>query len=65
MKKLNIRLKPNIDNAVGKPIFKTPDKRQIGSVIEYNSETGDAVIEVEDQVWEDITSQNPDLISRS
>jgi hypothetical protein len=52
--KIGVRLMTGYKDAIGKPVFVTPDKREVGKIIEYNEETGEGTIEINQQDWEKV-----------
>lgn len=58
--KINIQIRPGIDNVVGRPVFTTPENI-VGVVIDYSKETGKAVIEVDGIEWEKIFTRHQGL----
>ena len=54
--KINVRLENGHDDIIGKPVFSKINKNIIGEIIEYDKETGNAILDIDEQMWNEILS---------
>jgi hypothetical protein len=65
--KVTVKLTPGYDNAIGTPVYKFDEgiKQKIGKIVEYDKQSGNAVVEISEQIWKKIAGNNIGITSRS
>ena len=56
--KIMVKMEKNYTDVVGKPVFNKSNRNVIGEVISYDKETGEAVLEIDEQEWQEIANNN-------